>query len=155
MREYPTDEELKLWIEDLEQQELYAPRHMKEQILNQAFPKQAVELPSKAGSAQKPVTFLSYRLKMIAGMAAALIMLAVIPMQSVAYGPEKTEKAWEEEWKTRQQALPEEERLNLNVLFNEGMRKVNKKMNTLFEKENAWQILNLTKRHDGGNQNEN
>ena len=40
MKEYPSDEELRLFIEELEQQELYAPKHMKEQILNRAFPKQ-------------------------------------------------------------------------------------------------------------------
>ena len=49
MKDYMTDEELELFIEHMEQRELYAPKHMKEQILNQAFPKQTVEVLPKSG----------------------------------------------------------------------------------------------------------
>ena len=82
MREYPTDEELERLIAQLEQQELDAPKNMTEQILSQVFPKQTDKMPAKSGSAQKPIALFTYRLKIIAGMAAALMMLAVIPMQN-------------------------------------------------------------------------
>ena len=68
MNKYPTDEELELFIRQMEQQELYAPRHLKEQILSQAFPKQTVEALPKSGSGQGSVRLLSYRLKIIAGI---------------------------------------------------------------------------------------
>ena len=32
MKEYPSDEELRLFIEELERQELYAPKHMKDRF---------------------------------------------------------------------------------------------------------------------------
>lgn len=78
MREYPTDEELELFIQQMEQQELYAPKHMKEQILEKAFPRQTVEVLPKSGSGRE-VRLFTYRLKIAAGMAAALVMLMLLP----------------------------------------------------------------------------
>lgn len=42
MKNYPTDEELNAFLEKLEQQELYAPEHLKEEIMKKVFPS---ELP--------------------------------------------------------------------------------------------------------------
>lgn len=82
MKEYPTDEELNLFIEQMEEQELYAPRHLKEEIMNRAFPKQTGQAqPKNKSGISEPVTLLTYRLKIIAGMAAALIMLMLIPVR--------------------------------------------------------------------------
>ena len=81
MKEYPSDEELRLFIEELERQELYAPKHMKEQILNRAFPKQTAQGLPTPGGGRDPVQLFSYRLKIIAGMAAALMMLVLLPIQ--------------------------------------------------------------------------
>ena len=137
MREYPTDEELERLIAELEQQELYAPKHMKEQILSQVFPKQTDKMPAKSGSAQKPIALFTYRLKIIAGMAAALIMLAVIPMQNGNLLPLNAV----EELQTKQQERKDEKEINLNAFLNESMRKVNRKMNTWLVKENDRQIF--------------
>lgn len=151
MREYPTDEELERLIAQLEQQELYAPKHMKEQILSQVFPKQTDKTPAKSGSAQKPVALFTYRLKIIAGMAAALMMLAVIPMQNGNLLPLNAV----EELQTKQQERKDEKEINLNAFLNESMRKVNRKMNTWMVKENDRQIENLPEENDGGYQDEN
>ena len=151
MREYPTDEELERLIAELEQQELYAPKHMKEQILSQVFPKQTDKMPAKSGSAKKPIALFTYRLKIIAGMAAALIMLAVIPMQNGNLLPLNAV----EELQTKQQERKDEKEINLNAFLNESMRKVNRKMNTWLVKENDRQIENLPEENDGGYQDEN
>ena len=89
MNRYPTDEELEQLIQNLEQQELYAPAHLKDEILTRAFPKQTVEVLPKSKSSDvvpiskgKVVSLFSYRLKIVVGMAAAIIMLAIIPIQS-------------------------------------------------------------------------
>ena len=152
MREYPTDEELERLIAQLEQQELYAPKHMKEQILSQVFPKQTDKMPAKSGSAQKPIALFTYRLKIIAGMAAALIMLAVIPMQN---GNLLALNAVEELQTKQQEQKDEEEGINLNALLNESMRKVNRKMNAWLEKGNNRQMVNLPEENEGGYQDEN
>lgn len=152
MREYPTDEELERLIAELEQQELYAPKHMKEQILSQVFPKQTDKMPAKSGSAQKPIALFTYRLKIIAGMAAALIMLAVIPMQNGNLLPLN---AVEELQTKQQEQKDEEEGINLNALLNESMRKVNRKMNAWLEKGNNRQMVNLPEENEGGYQDEN
>ncbi|MDY5870730.1 MAG: hypothetical protein SPK58_10060 [Lachnospiraceae bacterium] len=152
MREYPTDEELERLIAELEQQELYAPKHMKEQILSQVFPKQTDKMPAKSGSAQKPIALFTYRLKIVAGMAAALIMLAVIPMQNGSLIPLNAVG----ELQTKQQEQKdEEEGINLNALLNESMRKVNRKMNAWLEKGNNRQMVNLPEENEGGYQDEN
>ncbi len=152
MREYPTDEELERLIAQLEQQELYAPKHMKEQILSQVFPKQTDKMPAKSGSAQKPIALFTYRLKIVAGMAAALIMLAVIPMQNGSLIPLNAVG----ELQTKQQEQKdEEEGINLNALLNESMRKVNRKMNAWLEKGNNRQMVNLPEENEGGYQDEN
>ena len=152
MREYPTDEELERLIAELEQQELYAPKHMKEQILSQVFPKQTDKMPAKSGSAQKPIALFTYRLKIVAGMAAALIMLAGIPMQNGSLIPLNAVG----ELQTKQQEQKdEEEGINLNALLNESMRKVNRKMNAWLEKGNNRQMVNLPEENEGGYQDEN
>ena len=50
MREYLTDEELERMIDQLEGQELYAPKYLKEEILNKAFPKQTEQVLPKSKS---------------------------------------------------------------------------------------------------------
>lgn len=71
MNRYPTDEELELLIQSLEQEELYAPRHLKEEILQKTLQTQRSK-PS--------VSFLTYTLKMVAGMAAAVLLTFAIPI---------------------------------------------------------------------------
>lgn len=133
MREYLTDEELDRMIEQLEGQELYAPKHLKEEILNKAFPKQTEQvLPKSKSGGNRPVSLLTYRLKIIAGMAAALIMLVLIPMGADT-------RRGTDDMMRRQKRLEnmEEEYLNgrnvsFNCLLNEGARKMDEKINSWF-----------------------
>ena len=76
MKNYPTDEELNAFLEKLEQQELYAPEHLKEEIMKKAFPEELTKTEEK-----KAVPFAVYVLKVAAGMAAALTLLIVNPFR--------------------------------------------------------------------------
>ena len=141
MNKYPTDEELELFIRQMEQQELYAPRHLKEQILSKAFPKQTVEALPKSGSGQGSVRLLSYRLKIIAGMAAAIFMLLVIPSlgtdneyrMAMDMGGWKQEEAWAED----------QDGIYLNGVLNERAWQINQKLNSWFgQTENRHELEN-------------
>ncbi len=74
MNKYPSEEELNAFIEAIEQQELYAPKHLKEQILEQ------VSHQKSKKKVQQSVQMFTYSFKMVAGMVAALIMLVLLPM---------------------------------------------------------------------------
>lgn len=140
MKGYPTDEELELFIERMEQQELYAPRHMKEQILNQAFPKQTVEAPPGAGGGEKPVSFLAYRIKIIAGMAAAIAMLMIIPIRGEK---QEYDVQIEKRFQTERMREEDDDIISFNNVFNEGTWRVNQKINLWFSRMNDWRIDNL------------
>ncbi|NBJ94918.1 hypothetical protein [Parablautia muri] len=143
MKEYPTDEELELLISQLEKQELYAPRHLKEEILKQAFPEQTVEALPKSGGGERAVQLFTYRLKIIAGMAAAIFMLAVLP--SLGW-ESRYETGWEREdqngqkmeiareMRDKQDDMEKDENtdlsVNLNYILNENMRKTSERMNS-------------------------
>ena len=74
---YPTDEELLRFIEKLEAEPLFAPPHMKENILGE------IEKPTLFSSGQRAVRrqgSLAYNLKVIAGMAAALALIFIMPL---------------------------------------------------------------------------
>lgn len=77
MNKYPTDEELNDFIARLEQESLYAPIHLKEEILLKAEEITGVKRQQKY---DKPTSFFSYTLKMVAGMAAALFLTFAIPV---------------------------------------------------------------------------
>lgn len=143
MKEYPTDEELELFISQLEQQELYAPRHLKEEILKQAFPEQTVEALPKSGGGERAVQLFTYRLKIIAGMAAAIFMLAVLPSlgweSGYATGLEREERNGQKmeiakEMADKQDDMEKDENtdasVNLNYRLNESMRKTSERMNS-------------------------
>ncbi len=74
MSRYPTDEELNQFIEEMERQELYAPKYLKEQIVLKV---KESERPETGSNHQ--VSFLVYTFKMVAGMAAALFLIFAIP----------------------------------------------------------------------------
>ena len=148
MKDYMTDEELELFIRQMEQQELYAPRHMKEQILNQAFPKQTVEVLPKSGGGRKQASLLAYRIKIITGMAAAIVMLMILPMQSEISGHEQEMERRLRTESMREQEDDGKERIDFNTVFNEGTWKVNRKINSWFDRINNWGFDNLYE--DGG-----
>lgn len=158
MNEYPTDEELELLISQLEKQELYAPRHMKEQILAKAFPEPseafseqtAASFP-EAGGRSQPVSTVTYRLKIIAGMAAALIMLMTIPItgDNREYGTDK-QAADTKQWVMESQTGQEKEGVDVNERFCEQTRELNRKFNTWFEQLNSFQLGTLFDMKNGG-----
>lgn len=152
MNRYPTDEELALFIQELEQQELYAPKHIKEQILSQAFQKQTEEAGRKSGGNAGTVQLLAYRLKIVAGMAAALLMLILLPSVSISgeYRMNRDEIRWQEENTARALREEEQEKLNVNQVLNEGARQVNQKLNDWFGWIGNWQIGNLFEEENGG-----
>lgn len=151
MKEYPTDEELELFIEQLEQQELYAPRHMKEQILSRAFPEQTAEALPKSGGGKSTVQLFSYRLKIIAGMAAALLMLVLLPIEGElresregfgeGFGGSFAEKSFSEteEWENSLQESwkEDEEEKNapdVNNMLNGGVRRAGERLNAWIDR---------------------
>lgn len=155
MKEYLTDAELELLIEQMERQELYAPRHMKEQIMNRAFPKQTVEVLPKSGGRERPASLLAYRIKIIAGMAAAIVMLMILPVQERMHrydeGAERrlrTERTLEESGKKAGE-VSKRRGVDFNRAFNEGTWKIDRKINSWFDKINNWNFDNLFE--NGGN----
>lgn len=141
MSGYPTDEELERMIEQLEAQELYAPKHMKEQILNQAFPKQTVKEFPMSGSGTRAVQNFTYRLKIIAGMAAAIIMLMIIPTVT-----SNREPAFYME--DNQNKL--EESMDANERLGERTREINQKFNNWFDRVNHFRLDALFNMNNGG-----
>lgn len=143
MSGYPTDEELERMIRQLEEQELYAPKHMKEQILSQAFPKQTVKEFPLSGGGARTVRNFTYRLKIITGMAAAIIMLMIIP--TIA---SNTEPAFPLEEK---QDILEEDSSNANERLGERTREINQKFNDWFNQVNNFRLDALFNMNNGGN----
>lgn len=138
MRKYLSDEELTRLIEELEEQELYAPKHLKEEILNKAFPKQTEQAqPKPKSTRQKPVSLLAYRLKIVTGMAAALIMLILIPLGAGNESGMNSNRM--DDISRRQKRIEdmEQEYLNsgnksFNSILNEGTRRLDQKINSWF-----------------------
>lgn len=104
MNRYPTDEELNAFIEQLERQELYAPKNLKRQILERTG--------SKERRPHKSVQMFAYSFKIAAGMAAALLMLVLLPTsESRAAGAEQLairEQRQAQEYRTWEEDLQKE-----------------------------------------------
>lgn len=98
MRSYLTDDELKQFIENIEQQPLYAPGHLREEIMR-SLKKQDIISVQKLRQAK--IQMFTYSVKITAGMAAALFflfMLSRMPMDYLRNGlPEyrQRETSWE------------------------------------------------------------
>lgn len=146
MSGYPTDEELERLIGQLEKQELYAPKHMKEQILSQAFPEKTVKEFPVSGSRTRTVQNFTYRLKIIAGMAAAVIMLMIIPAVNSSREP-----MW---FTADEKNTLNEDELTANERLGERTREMNQRFNSWFERVNSFRLENLFHMRDGGNYNE-
>ena len=144
MREYPTDEELALFISRMEQQKLYAPGYLKEEILKRAFSEQTVEALPKSGGGERSVQFFVYRLKIIA-------MLAVLPSLGAenGYGWGKTAQKWNGqeielageipgEKECMEEEANEESGRNLNYILNENMRRTTEAMNSVMGRINIF-----------------
>lgn len=158
MNRYPTDEELEQLIQNLEQQELYAPAHLKDEILTRAFPKQTVEVLPKSKSSDvvpiskgKVVSLFSYRLKIVVGMAVAIIMLAIIPIQSGGNRQGRDNMNMRlSDLTAQQETKAEEEKIDVKNVLNKSTREMNQKMNILTD-----HLSNLLNVSLGGYENEN
>lgn len=105
---YPTEEELMLLIETLEQEELYAPKHLKTDILErmerQERAMQRADRKRQKNAQSTPLLF--YSAKIIVGMAAAIVLVFTIPLgngsgfSQAAYPPSIWESVEEEPWQT-------------------------------------------------------
>ncbi len=142
MNGYPTDEELERMIRQLEEQELYAPKHMKERILSQAFPKQTVKEFPLSGSGKRTVQTFTYRLKIITGMAAAIFMLMIIPTIT----SNKEPAFYMEDNQSRV-----EENMDVNERLGEKTREINEKFNNWFNTVNNFRLDALFSTNNGGN----
>ena len=76
MSRYPSDEELYRFIEELEKEELYAPRHLKEEILLKVNEEEKAE-KSKNRKGQ-PTPFPVYTFKMAAGKTAGNFFIFLV-----------------------------------------------------------------------------
>ncbi|MBD5456317.1 MAG: hypothetical protein HDR23_07570 [Lachnospiraceae bacterium] len=147
MNKYPTDEELNSLIEELEQQELYAPAHLKEEILLAA--RTQVRQEEAGSKSSQPVSFLMYTLKMVVGMAAAVLLVFLIPSGngSNISRAQVQEKKWSISEETRERVSFDE---RVNERMNQKIREADAAFNELFGK-----IDDLFNGDLGGEQNEN
>lgn len=157
MNRYPTDEELNRFIEELEQEKLYAPRHLKEEILQKAV--QTKEEKKSKSKKERPVQMFTYTLKIVAGMAAAIFLVFMIPANygSSEYGAEQVRKEQtqmpnpEKEKNTKEKDMEEEkekEKDSLSFRLNDSVRKMNVAANNFFNN------LNESLNEFGGEDNE-
>ncbi len=82
MRSYLSDEELRKFIADIEQEPLYAPGHLKEEIMT-SLKKQDIISVQKLRQAK--VQMFAYSMKIVTGMAAALLLAFMLPQMPTDY----------------------------------------------------------------------
>lgn len=87
MNRYPSDEELERFIAQMEKEELYAPAHLKEEILSKSGAAKQKNKGSAAYSVRNTqvvkIQMFTYSLKIATGMAAAIAMLMLIPQSDM------------------------------------------------------------------------
>ena len=116
MSRYPSDEELYRFIEELEKEELYAPGHLKEEILLKVNEEEAHTSKNRK---EQPTPFPVYTLKMAAGIAAAVLLIFTIPVQdgSNVSRADSQKKGWSipEKWEQEK----DEEEISLSERIND------------------------------------
>ncbi|MCI8355554.1 MAG: hypothetical protein K2P13_02320 [Lachnospiraceae bacterium] len=127
MSRYPSDEELYRFIEELEKEELYAPRHLKEEILLKVNEEEKAE-KSKNRKGQ-PTPFPVYTFKMAAGIAAAIFLIFMVPVQD---GRNVSRAGFLEKWEQEK----DEEEISLseriNDRFDRERRQLGEAVNRIF-----------------------
>ena len=120
MSRYPSDEELYRFIEELEKEELYAPGHLKEEILLKVNAEEAQTNKNRKG---QPTPFPVYTLKMAAGIAAAVLLIFTIPVQDGSNVSRAgfLEKGWSipEKWEQEKDQGKKEEKVSLSERIND------------------------------------
>lgn len=134
MNGYPTDEELNSFIQELESEELYAPIHLKEEILHRV---QKESRPADAArKSRQPVSLVVYTLKIAAGMAAAIMLVFFLPVRN------GSNISWAEEIQRQEDVYEPRERIG---------DKLHEKRQDIENKVEQW----LNQMEDGGNDNDN
>ena len=133
MSRYPSDEELYRFIEELEKEELYAPGHLKEEILLKVNEEEAHTSKNRK---EQPTPFPVYTLKMAAGIAAAVLLIFTIPVQdgSNVSRADFQKKGWSIPEKWEQEKDEEEISLSerINDRFDRERRQLGEAVNRIF-----------------------
>ncbi len=157
MMKYPSDEELIQWILSLEQEELYAPIHLKEEIM-----KKVLQPAEKSAQKQKnpQISFFAYAVKIVAGMAAAILLTFVLPTgngMDVSRARERMERIEEQADKREQKlnenyTLPEVYEESDSGWNNNLFRQIEYKTAQLFEKaDKVKELSGFWNKNQGGN----
>lgn len=133
MNGYPTDEELNSLIEELEKEELYAPAHLKEEIL-QRVEKESRQADAGRKSGQS-VSLAVYTLKIAIGMAAAILLVFLMPVRDGS-NISRAEEVWQEESYVPKERISD---------------KLREKRQNIEDTVEQW----LNQMEDGGNDNDN
>lgn len=134
MNGYPTDEELNSLIEELEKEELYAPAHLKEEILQRVVKES--RLADAGRKRGKPVSLAVYSLKIAIGMAAAVMLVFLLPVSG------GSNISWAEEMQAQEELFVPKERIS---------DKLREKRQDIEDTVEQW----LNQMEDGGNDNDN
>lgn len=131
MNRYPTDDELNSLIDELEKQELYTPGHLKEEILSAA--EKQVRREEAGRKSSQPVSFLMYTVKMAVGMAAAVLLIFMIPFGngSNISRAQIQEKKWNASEESRERVSLDE---RVNERVNRKRKEADAAFNELFDK---------------------
>ena len=134
MNGYLTDEELNSLMEELEKQELYAPAHLKREILEKVK-KESRQADAGRKSGQ-PISLAVYTLKIAIGMAAAIMLVFFLPVRN------GSNISWAEEMQRQEGSYEPRERIS---------DKLHEKRQDIEDTVEQW----LNQMEDGGNDNDN
>ena len=134
MNVYPTDEELNSLIEALEKEELYAPAHLKGEILQRV--KKESRPADAARKSGKPISLGIYTLKIAIGMAAAIMLVFFLPVRN------GSNISWAEEMQRQEEYYVPRERIS---------DKLREKRQDIEDTVEQW----LNQMENGGNDNDN
>lgn len=134
MNGYPTDEELRSFIEALEKEELYAPAHLKREILQRV--KKESRPADAARKSGRPVSLGVYTLKIAMGMAAAIMLVFFLPVRN------GSNVSWAEEMQRQEESYVPRERIS---------DKLREKRQDIEDTVEQW----LNQMENGGNDNDN
>ena len=134
MSQYPTDEELMRFITELEKEPLYAPEHLKEEILK-SFAGQNITQINKRR--QNKIQMFTYSMKIVAGMAAALLLIFTLPQEPMNYQWQGVYEKSEVDLEPVKNGFEETLKKGTDVINDTSSKIINRIMhiNQLFDKE--------------------
>jgi len=136
---YPTDEELRNLIDKIEEEPLYVPPYLKDDILAKI---DTLTLPSSAPESRWWQSNIMYNFKVIVGMAAALVLIFTLPLDTNFMGWQ--EQFYEQRIEAEMAKLENEEIVaesELDRLFRIGTTAINETGSMIIEKLNVFDNL--------------